>query len=70
MVLLLCAFLSATPTSDPAKAEQRAHVSVRILNPYRASAAGWKPAVRRNQREIMKREKDGTSLLIRLTEFE
>lgn len=70
MVLLLCAFLSATPTSEPAKAEHRARASVRIINPYRASAEGWKPAARRNQREIMKREIDGSSFLIRVTEFE
>ncbi len=70
MVFVLCAILSAAGLSEPTRAERIARVSVTVLNPHRASSDGWKPAARRNQREIVKKEKDGRSVLIRVTEFE
>lgn len=68
MVLLIAALAAASP--PPAKAEQQARASVTILRGHRASAAGWAPASRPNQREIVKKEKDGSEVRLRLTEFE
>lgn len=69
MVLLLV--LSAAAASPvPVAVEQRARVSINILQPHRASPSTWNPATRPNQREIVKKEPDGRQVRLRLTEFE
>ena len=70
MDFLLALFLSASGSPPPVKAELRARASVTILRAHRASPNSWGPAAHRNQKEIVTREKDGTPILLRLTEFE
>lgn len=70
MVFIHCALLSAAAGSFPPKVEAHARASVTILQPHRASSASWNPSVRRDQKVIVKKERDGTSILLRLTEFE
>jgi hypothetical protein len=70
MVVLYCALLLAAGEPVPPRAVQRATMSVTILRPHRASAESWDPLARRDQKEIVKKERDGTTILLRLTEFE
>ena len=70
MDFLLALLMSNSSGSPPAKVELRARASVTILRAHRASPKGWDPAANRNQKEVIAREKDGTPLLLRLTEFE
>ena len=70
MVFVYCAFLSAASGSLLPKVEQRARASVTIIRPHRASSSSWNPTTRRDQKEIVKKEPDGRSVLLRLTEFE
>ena len=70
MVVLYCILLSAADVPAPPKAEQRARASVTIVRPHRASAESWDPSARRDQKEIVKRDRDGTIIRLRLTEFE
>lgn len=70
MVFIYSTLLSVAGGPLPPKVEQRARVSVTIIQAYRASSNSWDPAARRNQKEVVKREGDGTPVLLRLTEFE
>lgn len=70
MHFFLALFLSAAASSPPPKIAVRAEARITILRPHRASAESWEPAARRNQREIVKKEKDGSKTRLRLTEFE
>ena len=69
-MVLLALLLSAASSSPPVRAEARAEARIRILNPHKASPETWNPAAKRNQREIVRAEKDGSQSLLRLTEFE
>lgn len=42
----------------------------RIISGQEISARRWKPRLHLNQREILKVEKDGRTVLLRVTEFE
>lgn len=70
MVLQLAVLAAAAASPPPVKVERRARVSITVLQPYRASLQSWAPSTRRNQREVVKKEVDGTEVLLRLTEFE
>jgi hypothetical protein len=70
MVFIHCALLSAAAGSLPPKVEAQARASITILRPHRANAESWNPSARRDQKVIVKKERDGTSVLLRLTEFE
>lgn len=70
MDIFLALLLSAASSPPPVRAEARAEARIRILNPHKASPQTWDPAAKRNQREIVRAEKDGSRLLLRLTEFE
>jgi hypothetical protein len=70
MVLLYCALLSAAGEPSPVRAEQRSRASVTVIRPHKAMAGTWKPASRRDQREVVKWEKEAGFVLLRLTEFE
>lgn len=70
MVVLLALLSAAAASPPPVRAVYRARVSITILQPHRASPDTWVPAVRPNQREIVKHEPDGEQVRIRLTEYE
>jgi len=69
MVLLLALSIAAT-SAPPPKVGRRARATITILNACRASPQSWNPAARREQREIIKKESDGSEVRLRLTEFE
>ena len=70
MDLFLALFLSAAASPPRPQIVARAEARVIILRPHKASAESWAPETRRDQREIVKKEKDGTRIRLRLTEFE
>jgi hypothetical protein len=70
MVLLLTMLSAASAGPSPAKVERQARVSIVILQPHRASAQTWNPVSKPSQREVMKKEADGSETRLRLTEFE
>lgn len=70
MVLIYCTLLSAASGPLPPKVERSAHVTITILQPHRAGIESWNPSARRDQKEIVKKERDGTRHLLRVTEFE
>lgn len=70
MDFLLALFLSSATSAPPVKAEARAVARIRILNPHKASQESWDPAAKPNQKEILRTEKDGSQVRLRLTEFE
>ncbi len=76
MVLLLIA-LAATINSASDRSVVRnvqvsgsAQIKGRVILGHAASALHWKPRSQANQREVLKIEKDGRVVLLRLTEFE
>lgn len=72
MEFVLALFLSAATGAPPSKAvvQAQAQASIVILRPHKASAESWEPGARRDQRETVKKEKDGSEIRLRLTEFE
>lgn len=70
MALLLAFLLSASGNPAPVKVELHARAKVTILRPHKASPETWEPAINRSQKEIIRKEKDGSSVRLRLTEFE
>lgn len=69
MILPVALIVLATP-QPPLTEKRQAHAMVRVVLPYRATFATWNPNVVSNQREVLRREADGSLVLIRLTEFE
>lgn len=70
MAPLLALLLSIADSSVPNKVTGQAEARILILRPHKASRESWDPAARPNQREIVKKEKDGSQNRLRLTEFE
>lgn len=70
MLLSLAALSAAAVSPPPAKVERQARATITILQAHRASRQTWDPAVRSGQREIVKKEADGSEIRLRLTEFE
>lgn len=72
MDFFLTLFLSAAGSTPPYKvaAQAQAQARITILRAYKASPESWDPAAKRNQREIVRRERDGSTVRLRLTEFE
>jgi hypothetical protein len=70
MLHMLAALATIVSKPSPANVEQRARATVTIVRPHRSSAETWKPGSRRNQREIVKQESDGSTARLRLTEYE
>ena len=70
MIISLMA-LFATVT-DAAKAERRpqAEATVRIVRGHEISLKSWNLKSQPRQRELLKREIEGHTILLRLTEFE
>lgn len=70
MIILFAAFnLIAADVSTPVPT-RGAQASVAIVRGSEMSSKTWKPATQSAQREIVRIEKDGRRVLIRLTEFE
>lgn len=70
MVFLLAALSAAAANPPPLRAGQRARASITILQSHRASPETWRPASRPDQREIVRMERDGEQVQLRLTEFQ
>lgn len=70
MIILLAA-LTAIDNGEPTpKVEPSARASARIVRGREISSRSWNPDSQLSQREIIRKEKDGQRILIRLTEFE
>ena len=70
MGFYLALLLSAAHAPPPQKVEAMATARIMILRPHRASPETWDPATKRHQKEIVRKERDGSSVRLRLTEFE
>ena len=70
MIILLAA-LSASANLAPAhKVSERIRVSATIIRGAEVSLRSWKLGMSPAQREVLKKEKDGRTILLRLNEFE
>lgn len=69
-MFLLTVLAAAVAAPPPARVEQRAKASVMILKPHQASHQTWNPASRSDQREIVRKEAEGSEQRLRLTEYQ
>ena len=67
---MLALLLSAAHSPAPAKVELSARVQIRVLRAHKASPETWDPAGKPGQKEVIRKEKDGSVVRLRLTEFE
>lgn len=67
---LFAFLLSAGTSSSPDRVAALGHARIRILLSHKASSENWDPVARPNQREIVRIERDGNRVRLRLTEFE
>jgi len=67
---LLALLLSAASGPPPATVAVRAQARIMIVQGHKAASETWTPAARRNQREIVRQEMDGSRVRLRITEFE
>jgi hypothetical protein len=70
MIILLAALSSIAADLSKAMPAREARASVVIVRGSEVSSKTWKPATQPSQRVIIRIEKDGQQVLIRLTEFE
>ena len=70
MIILIAALTMIGDAQPTAKLAHKARVSVTIARGHEISSRTWSPASQPAQREIIKKEKDGRTVRIRLTEFE
>lgn len=70
MIVLLVALTAIANPAPTHKVSENIRVSATIIRGSEVSSQTWKPALQPAQREIIKKEKDGRTILIRLTEFE
>ena len=70
MIILLAALAASANPAPARKASEPVRVSARIVHGGEVSSRSWKPGTGPAQREMLKKEKDGRTILIRLTEFE
>lgn len=68
-MIILIAALTSIGDAKP-KPIYNARASVTITRGSEISSRTWKPDSKPSQREILKKEKDGRTVLIRLTEYE
>ena len=70
MIILLAA-LTTIGSADPTpRLAHKVRASARIIRGREISSRSWNPVSQPAQREIIKKERDGQRLVIRLTEFE
>jgi len=70
MIILILALAAAVIAEPNPKLVHSVRVNAKIVHGQEISSRNWKPDSRPNQREIVKIEKDGRAILLRLTEFE
>jgi hypothetical protein len=70
MIILIAVLTMVSDAQPTPKLVRNARASVTIARGSEISSKTWKPASRPSQREILKREKDGRTVLLRLTEHE
>lgn len=70
-MIFLIALLTTVPNvPPPARVESHARARGTIVRGYDISARTWDPATQQTQRELIKKEPDGSQVRLRLTEFE
>lgn len=70
MIILIAALTTIGDAEPKPKLALRARVSVTIAHGREISSRTWSPVSQPSQREIIKKEKDGRTVRIRLTEFQ
>lgn len=70
MIILIAALATIGNSVPTPKLAHVARASVTIVRGREISSRTWKPSSQPAQREIIRTEKDGRPILIRLTEFE
>ena len=70
MIILLALLAAADKDETPPRPAHEVLVRVAIVRGSEISQRTWKPGSQAGQREIIKKESDGRTILIRLTEFE
>lgn len=70
MDFFLVLFLFTEASSPPHIVAVRAQARITILRSHKASPDNWDPVAKRHQRELVKKETDGSEVRLRLTEFE
>ena len=70
MIILLAALTTIGDADPTPRLAHKARASVTIVRGREISSRSWNPVSQPFQREIIKVEKDGQHLVIRLTEFE
>jgi len=70
MIILLAALTTIGNAEPTPKLAHKVRASARIVRGREISSKTWNPMSQPAQREIIKQEKDGRRLVIRLTEFE
>lgn len=70
MIILLAALTAIVSGKSTLQVNHEVRVSAAIIRGHEISSKTWKTGSQPSQREIIKKEKDGRTILIRLTEFE
>ena len=70
MIILLAALATIGNAEPTPKLALEARASITIVRGREISSRTWSPSSHPAQREIIRTEKDGRPVLIRLTEFE
>ena len=70
MSSLLLALALAGPVQPPPRPDSTVRATASIVRGHESSSRTWNPASHPSQREIVKDEKDGRRVVIRLTEYE
>ena len=70
MIILIAALTATTNPAPAPEAAEALRARATIVRGGEISATNWNPGLHPTQRELIKKEQDGRTILIRLTEFE
>ena len=70
MIILLAALTATSNPASTSKAAEALRARATIVRGGEVSSKNWNPGLHPTQRELIKKEQDGRTILIRLTEFE
>lgn len=70
MIILLLAWTAIANPAPAHKASETLRATATIVRGGEISSRSWQPGSKPAQRELIKKEQDGRTILIRLTEFE
>ena len=70
MIILITALTTIGNAQLAPKLTDKVRASVTITRGHEISSRTWNPISKPSQREVLKKEKDGRTILLRLTEFE